>query len=370
MCPGDENQRNKRRETRKMLEQMTLSINDPEFKTRLIQVIKDYGVCIIKNVMSSLEADQITDRTVSAFEKISGFKRNNLKTWTTQNLPPQVRPGLFHEVVCNIPSVNDVRFNKNIIQIFRTYYSHFKGVEYSDQDLIVSNDGLNLKPGLVPPYSNLEKDSDWAHLDQTLESENPYKCIQGQIVLSNTSAGFRASPRSHLLFKEFLQQPDNRFNKTNFLKFEQAQYPAMKQMVESVGGQWQIKIPASKGDFIIWLSSTVHSAILQEKPERPLKTDPWNGWRHVVYICFRPRVEFLEKELRTKYEGFLANKVSNHWGTMIFPKGFSMRNTNKEDFIEKIQVLCESPELVYGIKGLEPTLTKEQCIMMGLCPMD
>jgi hypothetical protein len=345
---------------------MSVDINDPEFNIKLINCVKEYGIVIIKNVMTCNEADQYTERTISSIEKISDFKRNDLKTWTNKNLPPQVRPGMFHEIVCNIPSINDIRFNKNIIKIFKTYYSFFKDIEYQDIDLIVSNDGLNIKPGLVPPYSDIDKDSDWAHVDQTEEPDNLFKCIQGQMVLSNTSACFRASPKSHLLFKEFLAQPNNPYTKTNFLKFKQEQYSPMKKRLEEkeIGGMWQIKIPAKKGDFIIWTSSTVHSALMQDRPERPLITDKWNGWRHVVYVCYRPRDEFTEKELKTKYDGFLDNRVTNHWGTMIFPKGSTMRN-NKEDYTEKIKNLCNNPELVYKIRGLEHNLTKEQSIMMG-----
>lgn len=347
----------------KMIDYMTVNFGDPELETKMIQIVKEYGIVVIKNVIDPKEADQLTERTVSALEKMSEFKRNNLKTWTPRSLPPQVRPGMFHEVVCNIPSINDVRFNKNIIQIFKIYYSYFKGIEYMDRDLIVSNDGLNIKPGLVPPYNNdkEDKNNDWAHLDQTIEPDNPYKCIQGQMVLSNTSAGFRASPKSHLLFKEFLSQPENPFNKTNFLKFSHRQYPEMKKKIEEIGGQWQIKIPANKGDFIIWTSSTIHSATLQDRPERPIASDPWNGWRHVVYICYRPRDEFSEKELRAKYQGFLDNKVSNHWSTLVFPKV----SVNGKDYVDKVKILCENPELVYKIQGLEPVLSEEQSLMMG-----
>ena len=65
---------------------------------------------------------------------------------------------------------------------------------------------------MVPTF---DTKGDWANIDQTDDLDNPYKCIQGQMVLSNTSAGFKASPKSHLLFKEFLTQPENEF-KGNF----------------------------------------------------------------------------------------------------------------------------------------------------------
>jgi len=345
----------------------SLDINDEVFESKLVEYVKEFGIVVIKNVMTPTECDGYTERTVSALEQVSDFKKNDLKTWVPGNLPPQVRPGMFHEIICNIPCINEIRFNPNILKIFKTYYSHFKETEYKDTDLIVSNDGLNIKPGTAPPFNTM--DHDWAHLDQTEEPKNPYKCIQGQMVLSNTSASFRASPRSHLLFEEYLDQPENPRGKGNFLKFKPEQYLMMRRKLENIGGVWQVKIPATKGDFIIWTSATVHSATLQDRPERPLVTDKWNGWRHVVFICYRPRDEFTQKELRAKYEGFLANRVTNHWGTMIFPKGFAMR-IKKDDYTGKICGFSENPETVYDIRGLAPNLTREQSIMMGLIVED
>jgi hypothetical protein len=341
----------------------TLDINDEKFESKLIEMIKESGVVVIKNVINPDKCDEYTERTVSGLEQISDFKKDDLKSWIPRNLPPQIRPGMFHEIICNTPCMNEIRFNPNIIKIFKTYYSHFKQTEYKDTDMIVSNDGLNIKPGTIPPFDTI--DHDWAHLDQTQEPENPYKCIQGQMVLSNTSASFRASPRSHLLFEEFLTQTGNPHGKGNFLKFNPEQYLLMRKKLENIGGAWQIKIPATKGDFIIWTSATVHSATLQDGPEYPLDTDKWNGWRHVVFICYRPRDEYTHKELKAKYEGFLTNRVTNHWGTMIFPKGFAMRN-KKNNFTEKICGFSENPETVYDIQGFAPNLTIDQSKMMGL----
>lgn len=347
-----------------------LDINDEAFETKLIELIKEYGVVVIKNVIDPDKCGEYTERTVNALEQVGEFKKDNLKTWTPGNLPPQIRPGMFHEIVCNIPCINEIRFNPNIIKIFKTYYSHFKKTEYKDTDLIVSNDGLNIKPGTVPPFDQRlpllgvdTMDHDWAHLDQTDEPKNPYKCIQGQMVLSNTNASFRASPKSHLLFEEYLNQSENPHSKGNFLKFNPEQYLMMRRRLENIGGVWQVKIPATKGDFIIWTSATVHSATLQNGPEYPLVTDKWNGWRHVVFICYRPRDEYTQEELKAKYEGFLANRVTNHWGTMIFPKGFAMRKQNI--YTKKICGFSENPKTVYDIQGFAPNLTKDQSIMMG-----
>lgn len=339
-----------------------IDIADDEFTTKLIKYIKMFGIVVIKNVMTPIECDMYTEQTVKNIETISDFKRLDLKkTWTNSTLPQQVRPGLFHELICNTPTMNKVRFDPNIIKIFRSYYSYFKNKYYEDQDLVVSHDGVNIKPGTIPPFGTAH---DWAHLDQTDEPDNIYKCIQGQMVLSNTTAGFRASPKSHLLFKEYLTQDSNSFHPGAFFKFKPEQYILMRKKLEDIGGQWQIKIEAEKGDFIIWTSSVVHSAFLQERSERPTLTDKWNGWRHVVYVCYRPRDEFTEEELQKKYESFLQNGVSDHWGLKIFPKGFN-RWASKDTISDRLKGFIQNPVSVYDVHGMKPCLTPEQEVMMG-----
>lgn len=340
-----------------------IEFDDPNFDKKMIELIKEYGVVVIKNVMSIDECSEHMNNIVSDLETISNFKRADIKTWKNENLPQQIRPGMFHEVICNTPTINKLRFDPRIIKIFTSYYSQMKNKTYEDVDMIVSNDGINIKPGNVSPYDN---GGDWAHVDQIGLVDDPYKCIQGQMVLSNTNACFRASPKSHLLFKEFLGENASSENYSGFLKFKAEQYFKMQKSVESIGGSWQIKIPANKGDFIIWTSSTVHSATLQSKPEKPTKTDIWNGWRCVVFICYRPREEFTELQLEKKYNAYLRNRVTNHWSTTIFPCGFGWFNARKKNlYTIKIKEYIQDPAKVYELPDMNPILSLEQAVMMG-----
>jgi hypothetical protein len=343
-----------------------LNFNDDNFGTKLIDLIKEFGIVVIKNVIPKEECDIYTKSNFDNIIKISNnlINPNDLSTWKINNLPQQVKPGMFHEVLCNLPATNLIRFNPNIIKIFKTYYNYFKNKQYNDIDLVVSNDGINFKPGSIPPY---DKGYNWAHLDQTQDLNLSYKCIQGQMILTNTTAGFVASPKSHLLFEKFVTDTIGNKNKkyiSNFLKFDVKQYDKMKSELEKIGGTWQIPILASKGDFIIWTSSTVHCAKLQDNIELPTVDDKWNGFRHVIYICYRPRDEFSEIELKNKYNGFITNKVSNHWGTFTFASGFN-RWTKKENYCDNITKYIKNPELVYEIDQIKPILTETQQIMMG-----
>lgn len=343
-----------------------IDIDDENFSINLIKLIKEYGIVVIKNVMAEDKCDEHTEQCVCDIMKVSNFNKYDCTTWIKTNLPQQVRPGLFHEVICNTPNINNVRFNPNIIKIFKSYYSKLNNKKYNDIDLVVSNDGLNIKPAMIAPFStHTYKDKDWAHVDQVNDVDKPYKCIQGQMVLSNSTACFRASPKSHLLFEEYVKNPANtHLIKGNFLKFNPVQYYSMKTKLEQIGGHWQIPILAKKGDFIIWTSSTVHSALLNKINDNPTIDDKWNGWRHVVYICYRPREEFTEEELRNKYAGFMMNRVSNHWGNETFSIGFNRWN-KKEKYSAKLTKYIKNPELVYKIKNMMPILDEKQQYMMG-----
>lgn len=185
------------------------------------------------------------------------------------------------------------------------------------------------------------------------------------MVLTNTTAGFRASPKSHLVFEEILNKIHHSNKQSdNFLLLKRDQYNDIKKLVECIGGHWQIPIIAEKGDFIIWTSTTIHSAILQDHSEKPIPSDKWKGWRGVVYICYRPREEFTKDELIKKYDAFKNNKVTNHWGTKIFPCGISRYNY-KIPFTTKIKKYILNPSYVYKIKGMNINLTEEQEIIMG-----
>jgi len=92
--------------------------------------------------------------------------------------------------------------------------------------------------------------------------------------------------------------------------------------------------------------------------------DKWRGWRHVVYVCYRPRDEFPEDILREKYQWYLDNRVTNHWGTYAFPSK-SNRTTKMSDFSEKLRNFIKHPDTVYEVDGMRSELTENEQIMMG-----
>ncbi len=56
------------------------------------------------------------------------------------------------------------------------------------------------------------------------------------------------------------------------------------QMVLGVGGAFQVPVLAPRGSVILWLSSTLHSAKVQDPPGTlDLPRGIWTDWRCVVY---------------------------------------------------------------------------------------
>lgn len=296
-----------------------------------IRRFKDTGLLIVEDVFSPEECNNYCSEIISCFCKISpnlkvdlNTGQPDLSTWIPENLPPGPRSGLFQSLVSAFPPVRQIRRDQKILKIFELVYSDLRDKEIEGYDSFYSSmDGINVRP-FMKPFQ--KKQEDWAHLDQTIY-DNPFLCVQGQVVLSNTSACFRASPKSLHVHNQVLDMNGIAQNdSSNWLKFPKSDYRMLQECVESVGGKWQIPIRAKKGSVILWTSSTVHSAMIQQQQSKfgPTAGDPWVDWRFVVYTCYRPKTDVALNQ-RKRHENRLKkcqeeNRVTNHWGEQIFPK--------------------------------------------------
>jgi hypothetical protein len=337
----------------------SISIHDTDFPIKLVDEFKKNGLVVIDHVFTDLECDQLMDGITNSFVQLgTGIDLRNLeKTWKEENLPYMTRSGLFQCLMSNLKEVWDIRSHQNVEKIFETTYSGLRGNPM--KDFIVSGDGINVKPNIGPIQTGQSKD--WAHLDQTIRN-NIYKCVQGQAVLTNTTASFVASPKSHLVFEKVLDTLKVDSNDTsNWVKFAPNQIAVVKKIVLDHGGQWQVPILCQKGSFIIWSSTLIHSARLQTKIETPSLTDKYLGWRGVVYVCYRPKEEFTNPEIFKRQDAYKKNRVTNHWGTKTFAlkPGF-WRNYIGVDYHANIVSLCKNPQLMNI-----PALTEKQKKLLG-----
>ena len=65
----------------------------------------------------------------------------------------------------------------------------------------------------------------------------------------------------------------NKVSPSNWWKFGNKEADEIKKVIIKNGGLWQIPIYAKKGSFIIWSSTTIHAAKLQNKEELPKPND-------------------------------------------------------------------------------------------------
>lgn len=331
------------------MEQYTVDFNDKDISKKLCKIFRKYGVAVITGVFDEQFCNDTMDSIVTHFEGLgTGINRNNIKeTWTRNNLPPQTRAGMFQTTLGHIQPVWDVRKNCNVRKIFEILYSNLREKEV--KEFIVSYDGLNVIPNEIGPYHS-EKTKDWAHLDQTIV-DKPFLCVQGQAVLTNTTAAFRCTPGSCHYFNEILEMAGvDKKDKSNWCKFKN--YKEIEEYCLEQGLEWQIPMYSPKGSFIVWTSSTIHSAKYPDKKEEVKKDDPWFGWRGVVYVCYRPREEIKQYVIKKRQKHILNNRLTNHWGEKVFPKtpgGRFLYIDPRNDIIEN---LVSNPELMYELYNI------------------
>ena len=285
--------------------------------------LKTFGVAVIQNVFSPEECTAHMAERVEGHFKISPGLRTE---WTDDKTPPGPRSGLFQNTSIHFPPVWRVRTDARVRQIFEASYGALRGKPFTD--FVTSCDGINIRPP-GPPYFDEAESRDWAHLDQTTskipgDDTNPFLCVQGQAVLSNSTACFRCSPGSVNAFEAVSEHTRANYARagarSNWNLFKQHQYDGIRKLVLEAGGTWQIPVQSPRGSIILWLSSTVHSARLQTaEPPRPTPSDPYNGWRGVVYVCLRPQEDVDDEHIKRMEFAVKHNRCSNHWGERLFP---------------------------------------------------
>lgn len=90
------------------------------------------------------------------------------------------------------------------------------------------------------------------------------------------------------------------------------------------------------------------------------------GWRAVIYVSYRPKEEFTEKEIVNRSETVKQNRVTNHWSTHVFdkkPGGKYLYQNKRHPIIENMLI---NPTKVYEITGISPDLNDDQKNIAGI----
>lgn len=334
------------------------------FEFKLSSNFDSDGVVVIRGVWSMAECITFADEIIMDFHKLgTGIDKDNLlATWIKPNIPLETKTGLLKTIVGNFKTSWKIRSDQKVRKIFETLYSKSRGKKVTE--FIVSGDALNFNlVGETGPFHG--KRRDWAHIDQT---HKDLDCIQGQAVLTNTTACLVASPRSHLVFDKIIDTLGIA-EENNFHKFTDAEIKIIKKIMQEeldqpITNLWQQPILAEAGSFIVWNSKTIHSARLQTKSQLPTKLEPHHGRRIVIYVSYRPKEDFTKEEIERRIDAYENNKVTTHWASQICelrpgnPKFHDKKN-------EEMEKLLDNPILVYDKIG-KPVLTDEQRKLIGL----
>jgi hypothetical protein len=261
-----------------------------------------FGVAVIPGILSEKECIQYrTDIWKSVNHIYPEFNIEDQTTWKKfYNLLPLHSMLIQHYSIGHIQPVWDIRTHDNVVKVFKTLHK--------TDDLLISYDGISI--GLPPEKTGRGwyRGNDWMHTDQS--PLNPTWCIQGLVnlypVLKNDST-LTICEGSHKYHQEFLKSIGKGDEKDDWIKLT----PDEKALLVKKHKQFCVEAPI--GSMILWDSRTFHQGI---EPQPRVK----ENFRMVVYTCLRPKSQFDKRTLTKREKAFKELRLTNHWGTHLFPK--------------------------------------------------
>lgn len=340
--------------------------------------LRHHGYVVIRGVLSQDEVQCTREQVARDFHALSPeFNPDDvLGTWKPENLPPQTRPGMFQSLVGNLPSAWKVRSHDNVRKVFKMMHAHEHGLQDKPDavgKLLTSVDGMTWLPLHAGRAATLAKPGhDWPHADQ---GGGRFKdSIQGQVVLSNSTAGFRCSPRSHTNFPKLVAAgilKDTGKSASFFNMISAKDRKAAANIQRENGGSFQDFIPAPRGSMILWYSLTVHSGKSHEVDA--LCDDA----RMVFYVCSRPiqlpHVSDAERRklLKRARKCWEENRMTNHSVEKLVAKGGNGDWRNKPKYTPRLQSFIDDPSLMRSEPWwpkLAPAMRDMLCLDMSVEP--
>jgi uncharacterized membrane protein YgcG len=320
---------------------------------KLGPTLREWGVAVVKDVFPADRCEAACEDLVSALETLSGgkFDRHHPNaTWDPAYLPSMPRSGLMQAQVGFKGS--QFRGDPIVRALFRAAYSDLRGRPVTDT--VSSLDGVNIRPPIAPFYD--EYTEDWPHIDASHKSfgDLTRQCIQAQVVLSDTSAAFRCSPKSHLK-SDGLMDPryGGREQEGDWTRLKREHVKQFADEVRAIGGTYQTPVHTPRGSMIFWLSNTVHSAIVQRQragsadAPAPAPASPLANWRFIVYVCHVPRDEVDDEHIWRLHWAWENNRVTNHNGRRVF----DLEASNQKGLVRDPEFVkfIRDPKLVYSV---------------------
>lgn len=279
----------------------------------LRDTLNRYGVAIIPRVLSEEECRAIFSGIWDFFESISSrwpekISRDDEESWKQIYSLFPLHSMLFQYWNCGHSQVCwDVRQNPRIVEIF----ARFWGVDAND--LLVSFDGFSFN---VPPEKTgrgWNRNNTWFHTDQSY-TRNDFECVQSWVTALDVEDGdatLAFLEGSHIYHGDFAR----RFNVSDKSDWFRLNDEAQKNFYLEKGCvEKRIRCPA--GSFVFWDSRTIHCG------SEAFKGRVNEKFRAVIYICYAPRENATEQNIKKKISALENLRVTSHWPckAKMFPK--------------------------------------------------
>ena len=379
-----------------------------EERERVGEVLSEHGVCVVTDVFSAERCEEWCADVLRCLAQAltvpdpDAYVRNTLAFWRElasfggrkasaqekeelraryppgsafysgdrRHLPAQTREGLFSSGgVSNMRPLWEVRKSERVRQLFELAYTGTMG--RPPGPMVVSGDGMNLcstRPDPLRPQtfrtrtdSSTGEPSDWAHVDKTLQQEKKgeegsernhlFSSIQGQAVMADSDASFRATPGSHKLWRELMRVKEEASGKrpSGDWCIVRPHTLEVRRALGIAPDRWQVPIRAPAGSFILWSSALLHSATNAER------VIPGTcGHRAVQYVCFTPLRLLTPRNLATRERALLENRWTRHNSRALGSKNAAAAYGSGKDFEAEVLDLMENPHKVHERTGYHP----------------
>jgi hypothetical protein len=294
-----------------------------------MEVINEYGVCVIPNIFTEDECVGLRDQIWSGLSHITKNKFDVKKEESWVNffdMKPLHSMMIQNYSVASMQPVWNIRQDPRIGEIFSKIWSIPK------EELLSSFDAIsaNLPPEKVG--QGFWQGDDWLHTDQS-PLRKGYHCVQGMVNLYPVQEGdatLSVLEKSHNLHQSFFESIGYS-GKNDWYRLKQGE---KNYFIDNGCRQYCVTAPI--GSIILWDSRTIHQGI--EASAARVE----ENFRMVVYTCLLPRSTFSKADLNKRQKAFDEMRLTNHWGTKLFPNVVCP---------EGLQSIVEKPVLTeYGKK--------------------
>ena len=268
-----------------------------------INYLDEYGYVVIKNALSSEEAQKTIDLLWDYLEELgTGIDRKDPATWGNDNWPTCAHGGIMPSYgIGHSKAQWFVRGVPNVKKAFAKIWD--------TEELLSSFDGVSLwRPWNINQDWKTESGQSWFHIDQHPISKPGKHCVQGLVNLLPTSekiGGNVVIPRSHKFFENIPNEYEERLSRLP-LDVDHFRFPNDDPKLTS---ETAVMCHMEPGDMLLWDSRTIHCS----NSGSELEKDTNSLIRAAALICMMPKHLTSEDVLEKRREAVEKLISTTNW---------------------------------------------------------